>query len=111
MSRTFMPKAHYLPIKDRYRPMYRLFQEEPWKLVPKAQAYPSVGQAITAAEAYMAEKLNPTIYAERAAVAEDVIGVAAWHEERAARAAQDQEAVLGAVIVKGRQVKVERRRA
>lgn len=52
--------------------------------------------------------LNPTIYAERAEVAKDVLGVAEWHEERAARAAQDQEAALGAVIVKGRQVKVER---
>lgn len=111
MSRTFLPKAHYLPIGDRYRPMYRLFQEEPWKLVPKGQAYPSVGQAIAAADAYMAEKLNPTIHAERAAQAEDVLGIAAWHEERAARAAQDQETALGAVIVRGKQVKVERRRA
>lgn len=111
MSRTFLPKAHYLPVGEFYRPMYRLFQEEPWKLVPKGQGYPSVGQAIAAADAYMAEKLNPTIQADRAELTKDVLGVAAWHEERAARAAQDQEAALGAVIVKGRQVKVERRRA
>lgn len=71
--------------------------------------YPSVGQAIAAADAYMADKLNPTIHADRAELIKDGLGVGAWHEERAARAAQDQEATLGAIIVKNRQVKVERR--
>lgn len=35
---------------------------------------------------------------------------AVWREEREGKAAEDQQQVLGAVIVRGRQVQVERRR-
>ncbi|WP_288142708.1 hypothetical protein [Mesorhizobium sp.] len=42
--------------------------------------------------------------------ARDVLGLAQWHEERAAREAVRQEEVLGAIIVKGKQVAIERRK-
>lgn len=114
MSGEFLPDYSQMPWNGRYRPLFRLFAAERWRYVRKDGApveCDTASQAIEAAKACVRRILNPTIYAERAAVAEDVLGVAAWHEQRAARAAQDQEAALGAVIVKGRQVKVERRRA
>lgn len=112
--KAFLPDYGSLPVNGRYRPMYRLFASERWRYVRKDGApveCDTAGQAIEAAKACVRRILNPAIYSERAAVTEDVLGVAAWHEQRAARAAQDQESALGAVIVKGRQVKVERRRA
>lgn len=114
MSGEFLPDYSQMPWNGRYRPLFKLFASERWRYVRKDGApveCDTAGQAIEAAKACVRRILNPTIYAERSAVAEDVLGVTAWHEERAARAAQDQEAALGAVIVKGRQVKVERKRA
>lgn len=112
--RAFLPDYGWLPVGGKYRPTYRLFASERWRYV-RNDGVPvecdTASEAIEAAKACVRRILNPTIYAERAEVARDVLGVAAWHEQRAARAAEDQEAVLGAVIVKGRQVKVERRRA
>jgi hypothetical protein len=112
MSGEFLPDYSQMPWNGRYRPLFKLFASERWRYVRKDGApveCDTASQAIEAAKACVRRILNPTIYSERAAVAEDVLGVAAWHEERAARAAQDQETALGAVIVKGRQVKVERR--
>lgn len=114
MSGEFLPDYSQMPWNGRYRPLFKLFASERWRYVRKNGApveCDTASQAIEAAKACVRRILNPTIYAEQAAVAEDVMGVAAWHEQRAARAAQDQEAALGAIVVKGRQVKVERRRA
>lgn len=114
MSDEFLPDYSQMPWNGRYRPLFKLFATERWRYVRKdgePVECDTAGQAIEAAKACVKRILNPTIYAERKAVAEDVLGVAAWHEQRAARTAQDQEAALGAIIVKGRQVKVERRRA
>lgn len=114
MSGEFLPDYSQMPWNGRYRPLFKLFATERWRYVRKdgePVECDTAGQAIEAAKACVKRILNPAIYAERTAVAEDVLGVAAWHEERAARSAQDQEAALGAIIVKGRQVKVERRRA
>ena len=114
MSDEFLPDYSQMPWNGRYRPLFKLFASERWRYVRKdgePVECDTAGQAIEAAKACVKRILNPAIYAERAAIAEDVLGVAAWHEERAARTAQDQEAALGAIIVKGRQVKVERRRA
>lgn len=111
MSRTFLPKAHYMPWHGEYRPLYRWYSEQPWTLVPGGLSYPTAKKAIDAADEFLARGLNPVIRCEKAAETADPFGLAEWHEQRAAKAANDQEAVLGAVIVKGRQVKVERRRA
>lgn len=112
MSGEFLPDYSHMPWNGRYRPLFKLFATERWRYVRKDGApveCDTASQAIEAAKACVRRILNPTIYAEKAAVAEDVLGVAQWHEQRAARAAQDQEAALGAIVVKGRQVKVERR--
>lgn len=106
----FLPEYHYLPVAGGYRPAYRLFAGKPFRLVPDSLPLPTVSQAIAAAKEYVKGKLNPEIRCEKAAEGVDPLGVAEWHEQRAARAAHDQEAALGAVIVKGRQVKIERRR-
>ena len=105
--RTFLPKAHYMPWRGQYRPMFRRFKESPWELVPKAAPCATAGQAIAAAEAYLEQVLNPPIRAEKAEA--DTLGRTQWHIERAQRAAEQQEQALGAVIVKGRAIKVERR--
>lgn len=108
MSRTFLPKAHYLALGGTYRPMFRYYKESPWALVPGAAPCATAGQALAAADAYMEQRLNPTIRSE-VTEARDVLGIAQWHEERAARQAEQQEQALGAIIIKGRQIKVERR--
>ncbi|WP_018428235.1 hypothetical protein [Hoeflea sp. 108] len=113
MSGEFLPDYSHMPWNGRYRPLFKLFATERWRYVRKDGApveCDTAGQAIEAAKECVRRILNPTIYSERTAVVEDVLGVAAWHEQRAARAANDQEAVLGAIVVKGRQVKIERRR-
>lgn len=109
MSRTFLPKGHYMPWRGQYRPMFRLYKESPWELVPKCVPCSTAGQAIAAADAYLEAKLNPPIRCEKAEPTADALGVADWHERRAARQAEQQEQALGGVIVKGRTVVVERR--
>lgn len=106
----FLPEYTYLPIGALYRPAYRLFVGQPLHLVPSVEPCVTVSAAINAAKDYVREKLNPPIRVEHAEMVADVLGVDAWHQERAERRARDQEQVLGAIVIKGRQVKVERRR-
>lgn len=108
MSRTFLPKAHYMPWRGQYRPMFRFYKESPWTLVPKAEPCETAGAALAAADAYLEQKLNPPIRAEQAPADPDIIGD--WYTQRAARQAEQQEAALGGIIIKGRQVTVERRK-
>lgn len=110
--RTYFPEAHYMPDGNGgYRPTYKRYLEAPYTLVPGKKVYPTVSQAKEAAVAFLIG-LQPKIRAERQESAnDDPLGVSAWREQRAGRAAQDQEQALGAVIVRGRQIPVERRRA
>jgi hypothetical protein len=110
MNRTFLPKASSMPWRDQYRPLYRWYSESPWTLVPGGLSYPTSKQAENAADAYMATKLNPPIRAEKKAKDPDTLGRAQWHEQRAAVEAERQERVLGAVIIRGKPVAIERRR-
>lgn len=107
----FLPDYGQMPWQGRYRPLFRLFAHEGWKFVRK-DGLPiecdTAGQAIQAAKDCVRRILNPAIRAEQAEIAADVLGVEEWRREKAAQVAGNQEAVLGAVIVKGRQVKVER---
>lgn len=113
MAKTpdFLPDYSSMPFNGRYRPLFKLFSTDNWKFV-RENGTPverdTAGQAIQAAKDCVRRILNPEIRAEQAEIVADVLGVEEWRRERAAQAAGDQEAVLGAVIVKGRQVKVER---
>lgn len=110
MTRTWLPKSHYMPWAGQYRPTYRWYVEQPFALVPGGQSFPTASQAIAAADEYLANAMNKQI---RGTVTEpcDILGLASWHLEKAAQRAAEQEQALGAVIVRGRQVRVERRRA
>lgn len=114
MSGDFLPDYSQMPWQGRYRPLFKLMSTDNWRFVRK-DGQPiecdTAHQAIEAAKECVRRILNPEIRAEQAEVVADVLGVEEWRRERAAQAAGDQEAVLGAVIVRGKTVKVERRRA
>ncbi len=110
MTRTWLPKSHYMPWAGRYRPTYRWYVEMPWALVPGGKSYATVGQAKDAADEYLATAMNRQIRAEKTE-ARDVLGIAAWHEQKAAQRAAEQEQALGAIVVRSRTVIVERRKA
>lgn len=110
MTGDFLPEFKIVPAKGGgYRASYRLFDGVPFKLIP-GEIKETAGQALNAAKAYVRAKLNPPIRTEQAPVAADPFGIAAWQEERAGKGAELQEATLGAVIIKGRAITVERRR-
>lgn len=110
MSADFLPEFRTVPMPGGgYRGCYRLFVGKPFRLIP-GEANETAGQALTAAREYVRAKLNPPIRAEQAPVDADPFGIAAWQEERAGKGAELQEATLGAVIIKGRAITVERRR-
>jgi hypothetical protein len=107
MTDGFLPEFKLMPAKGGgYRCTYRLFDGKPFVLIP-GEAKDTAAQALNAAKAYVRAKLNPPIRREIAV--KDLLGVAEWHEQRAARQAEQQEQALGAIIIKGRQIKVERR--
>lgn len=107
----FLPDYNQMPWQGRYRPLFKLFSTDGWKFV-RRDGQPiecdTAHQAIEAAKECVRRILNPEIRAEKAEQVADILGVEQWRRERAGQAAGDQEAVLGALIVKGRQVRVER---
>lgn len=109
MTASFLPEFNAVPVRGGYRGSYRLFDSQPFRFIPGCEPYPTAGRALEAAKDYVRERLNPPIRGE-VTEARDVLGIQQWHEQRAARAAAEQEQALGAIVVKGRQVKVERRR-
>ena len=111
MTDGFLPEFKILPAKGGgYLASYRLFEGKPFVIIPGG-ARESATKALNAAKEYVCAKLNPPIRCEKAEPTADALGVADWHEQRAARQAEQQEQALGAIIVKGRTVVVERRRA
>lgn len=110
MTRTWLPKSHYMPWAGQYRPTYRWYVEQPYALVPGGQSYATASQAIAAADEYLANAMNKQI---RGTVTEpcDILGIAQWHLEKAAQRAAEQEQALGAIVVRSRTVIVERRKA
>lgn len=110
----FLPDYSSMPVNGRYRPLFKLLSTDNWRFVRKDGApveCDTAHQAIEAAKECVRQILNPEIRSEKAEAIADVLGVDQWRRERAERTAGDQEAVLGAVIVRGRTVKIERRRA
>jgi hypothetical protein len=107
MTGSFLPEFKEIPVRGGYRASYRLFDSQPYRFIPGKEVFATAGQAITAAKDYVRARLNPPIRGE---VTEpcDVLDVRAWHEQKAAQRAAEQEQALGAIIIKGRAVKVER---
>lgn len=110
MTGDFLPEFNAVPVRGGYRGSYRLFDSQPFRFIPGCEPFMTAGQALNAAKDYVRERLNPPIRCE-VTEAKDVLGLAEWHEQRAAREAAQQEQALGAIVVRGRQVKIERRRA
>jgi hypothetical protein len=107
MTDGFLPEFKIMPAKGGgYLAMYRLFEGKPFVIIPGG-SWESATKALKAGKEYVRAKLNPPIRAEKAEA--DTLGRAQWHEQRAARQAEQQEQALGGVIVKGRTVVVERR--
>lgn len=106
----FLPEYTFSPKGGSYLPAYRLFAGQKLRLVPGVEPQPSVVEAVKVAKEYVRARLNPPIRSEQIAdpIADEV---AAWRLKQAQERAAEQEAALGAVIVRGgRQVAVERRR-
>jgi hypothetical protein len=110
MSRTFLPAWNQMFDGISHRGLFRLFKEEPFRMIPGKQRFSDSLSAIKAAQAHVETILNPRLRAEKAEAPADPLGLAAWQEQRAGQAAEDQQQAFGAVIIKGRQIPVERRR-
>lgn len=110
MTRTWLPKGWYMPWRGQYFATYRWHMEDSFAQVPGKKAYATAGQAINAADEYLAAAMSKHIRTEQASSPEpDTLGVEDWHIDRAARAAEAQEKALGGVITRGgKLVAVER---
>lgn len=107
--RTWLPEPGYCEVSGKFRPAYRWYVEDKFRPVPGTGRFPTAEGAMGAARDFIVAAQTP-IRAERTETDPDPLGVDQWHQERAGRAAAEQERALGALIVKGRQVQVERRR-
>ncbi len=110
-NRQFLPEYGVLPVGGRYSPMFRLFVGDRWHYVRRDRKpvyFDTASQAIAASKAHVQRLLNPEIRSQKTAAVPDVLGD--FRARKLAEAAADQEAALGAVIVKGRPVQVERRK-
>lgn len=115
-AKHFLPDYSTMAIDGRYRPLFRLFDGDGWKYVRKdgkPVQCATLSEAIAEAKACVRRILNPEIRAEISAAetVADVLGIASWHEERATRAAQEQQAAFGTIFVRHKPVAVERRRS
>lgn len=112
----FLPDYSSMRINGHHVPLFRLFARSPWKYVRKdgkPVQCATLSEAIAEAKACVRRILNPEIRAEISAAetVADVLGIASWHEERATRAAQEQQAAFGTIFVRHKPVAVERRRS
>lgn len=116
----FLPDYGHMPWKGRYRPMFKLFASDPWKYVRK-NGVPvecdTASAAIAEAKECVKTILNPVIRSETieaAPAVPDFLNPKTWNDERAERAAQEQQETFGTIFVRHKPVKVEtlkRRRA
>ena len=107
MTGGFLPEFKVMPAKGGgYLALYRLFEGKPFVIIPGG-SWESATKALNAGKEYVRAKLNPPIRAEKAEA--DTLGRSQWHEERAARQAEQQEQALGGIISRGRMIKIERR--
>lgn len=106
----FLPEYTFLPIDDRYRPAYRLFVGSTLHMVPGVEPQDSATKAVAVAKAYVRAKLNPPIRSEQFEAETDVLGLDEWRLKKAGQAAEEAQATLGSIVVRGREIKVEKRR-
>lgn len=110
MSAQFLPEYSFVPVPGGYKPAYRLFVDKPLHIVPGSVAVASTVQATALAKEYVRERLNPPIRSEVMVDIQDELGVDQWRREKAQQAIEEQQSVLGAIIIKGRQIEVETKR-
>ena len=116
MSGSFLPDYSAMAVAGRYRPLYKLYVDDSWRMVldqKKPVECGSVSEAIGKAKEHVRGILNPHIRTERAA---DVLGVAEWREKKTAAINQERASVFAgfdgkAMYRHGREITVERRRA
>lgn len=113
-AKAFLPDYNCVPWNGRYRPLFKLFAGENWRMV-RANKAPvecdTPSQAITAAKDHVKRILNPAIRSETVEADPDPLGVDAWRQERAGRAEKDQREAFGSIFKRGREIKVETKRA
>lgn len=112
MNGDLLPEYKAVPTPHGYRPSYRLYVGQPERCVtyPEGPRYfATAGEAVRAAQEHVRATLNPPIRAEKL-VATDELGVDEWRRQKAQQAIEEQQSVLGAIIIKGRQIEVETKR-
>ncbi|PSJ60769.1 hypothetical protein [Pseudaminobacter soli (ex Li et al. 2025)] len=109
----FLPEYRYLPWKGGYRPMFRLFTSDRWKLVRKdgePVSCNTASQALAEAKECVRRILNPEIRAETAdtdPAIPDFLDSDEWRRERAARTAEEQQEAFGTIFVRSKPVTIE----
>ncbi|PWJ80618.1 hypothetical protein C7441_112160 [Pseudaminobacter salicylatoxidans] len=109
----FLPEYRYLPWKGGYRPMFRLFTSDRWKLVRRdgePVSCDTAGQALAEAKECVRRILNPEIRAEMAEAVPkvpDFLNPEIWDRDRKAREVQEQQEAFGTIFVRSKPVKVE----
>lgn len=104
MSKAFLPEYSQMPYGPKYRPLFRLFTGENWRLVRKdgkPVECDTVGQAITEAKECVKRILNPAIRSEQieAAPVPDALvdEVTAFLARREQEAEEEKVRVFGGV--------------
>ena len=124
MSKTFLPEWGQMPDGVMYRPIFKLFAGDDWKMVlvnKQPVKCATAGQAIAAAKEHVESILNPKIRSEQIEMIDaDVLGIEEWRQRREQEASEERERVFGgnvpATIFPGRgrppvAVEYRRRRA
>lgn len=113
MSGDFLPDYGQMPWQGRYRPIYRLFAGENWRMVRKGGKpidCDTASQALAEAKECVRRILNPEIRAEMAEAqpkVPDFLNPETWDRDRKAREAQEQQEAFGTIFVRSKPVKVE----
>jgi hypothetical protein len=115
MTRAFLPDYSVMPLNGRYRPLFKLYQDERWRMVlvdRKPIDCGSASEAIQRAKDHVASILNPKIHCERSA---DVLGIDDWRKRKAEAVEEERASVFAGfdgsrIFRQGREITVERRR-
>lgn len=119
--RAFLPDYSQMPWNGRFRPLFRLFAGESWRMV-RAGGAPveceTAAAAVTAAKAHVERILNPKLRSETMEPANDALSeeVREFLARRDGEAAEERKRVFGAdcpstvYLRGGRTVAVEMKR-
>jgi uncharacterized protein YgiM (DUF1202 family) len=104
---TFMPDFSTMPASNGYRALYRLFDEQSWRMViDRATKKPAVFDtqfaAITAAKDVVRLKLNPQIRSEASPIEpeeddKDLLAMEEWRTKK-----QEEYAAIRALVKNGK---------